>query len=490
MTCSIGLRRSVLALAVSLISAGAFAQTPKSDGVYRIPYEDGTKVRVTNDAKDHSPVGRIDMGGREGSTYRIVAAADGVIRFIEDGFSAQQDSDTAPQCNNNYVWIEHPNGEWTKYSHMRKDSTTVKANLKVGDTVKAGTYLGDEGTVGCSSGSHLHFEVGVPRDADPITTVGGFLQDNSGSKRNRDPRICNIPGGIFKSGETYIAEKTPGNIRSGLAEVARHGMPISDYQCFFDQMMVADYEPVWLDMFDIGGKIYVNVVARKRSGQGSGFHGLTGAQYQAKFEQLTQAGYRPAVIESYGQGGGVRYAGWFKKASGPQYAAYHGLDAGQHQARFDQLTGQGYRPVSVSVVSSGGRRYTALYEKKDIGSWALRSQIPLSDYQSVFNENAQAGRRVVYLDGYRHEGASYLSAIFSSAAPAGGKARHGLSGGQYQNEYESARQAGMLTDVVTGYDSGGGARYAAVWRAAAPAAVRATIQEAPAQAPARVRRQD
>ena len=271
---------------------------------------------------------------------------------------------------------------------------------------------------------------------------------------------------------------------------ARHGMPISDYQCFFDQMMVADYEPVWLDMFDVGGKIYVNVVARKRSGQGSGFHGLTGAQYQAKFEQLTQAGYRPAVIESYGQGGGVRYAGWFKKASGPQFAAYHGLDAAQHQARFDQLTEQGYRPVSVSVVSSGGRRYTAFYEKKNIGSWALRSQIALADYQNVFNENAQAGRRVVYLDGYRHEGTSYLSAIFSSAAPAGGKSRHGLTGGQYQNEYESARQAGMLTDVVTGYDSGGGARYAAVWRAAAPAAVRATIQEAPAQAPARVRRQD
>jgi hypothetical protein len=45
------------------------------------------------------------------------------------------------------VWIAHPNGEWTNYSHIAHDPAK-KAGLKVGDWVKAGQYLGDEGAVG------------------------------------------------------------------------------------------------------------------------------------------------------------------------------------------------------------------------------------------------------------------------------------------------------------------------------------------------------
>ena len=46
---------------------------------------------------------------------------------------------------------------------------TEDAGLSVGDSVSAGTFLGCEDDVGCASGTHLHFEVGVPEDpADPI----------------------------------------------------------------------------------------------------------------------------------------------------------------------------------------------------------------------------------------------------------------------------------------------------------------------------------
>jgi len=45
-----------------------------------------------------------------------MAAADGVIRFIVDKFSENRSGQTP--CNNNYVWIEHADNEWTKYSHL------------------------------------------------------------------------------------------------------------------------------------------------------------------------------------------------------------------------------------------------------------------------------------------------------------------------------------------------------------------------------------
>lgn len=447
-----------------ILGAGSAQALQKSRNVYRIPFADGTVVRVTNDHLKHSPIGRIDMSGKLGKQpYRIVAAADGVIRYIVDNFSAKV---TSGPCTNNYVWIEHANGEWTKYSHMRKGSTTGAAGLKVGQFVKAGTFLGYEDQVGCASGPHLHFEVGVPRASDPIATTGGFLKDNSGSKRNRIPRICGISGGIFTSGTSYTARKVPGTIKPGFAEVARHGVKAADYQCLFDQAVAAGYELVWVDGFDVRGKTYFNALFKPKSpGAWTAFHGLSGAAYQSKFTAYTGKGYRPRQVESYLSGGRVRYAVIFKKVSGPRFVAYHGVSASEHQRRFDRLTKEGYRPINVSVVSPGGKRtYAALYEKRDLGSWMARSFLTAGEYQQQFDANKKKGRQVIYLDTYVDHGQPRFSAIFSSKGTGPLRASHGLTGGQYQATWSKNTAAGYRTRVVTGYDVGGSARYAAVWR--------------------------
>lgn len=437
---------------------------PDSAGTYRIPYANGTGVRVTRDHADHTPVGRIDMVGRGGSEpYRIVAAADGTIRGIVDSFSARQDSGDGVTCNNNYVWIEHANGEWTKYSHMRQNSTTGKAGRKVGDQVKAGDYLGDEGQVGCASGPHLHFEVGRPRATEPFTTSGGFLTDNANSARNRVPRICGIPGGRFDSGEEYTARTAPGVLAGGSAEVARHGQRLADWQCQFEQARQAGYSPVWIDVFNTGSGAYVNSVWRAAAHDIRAFHGLTAAQYQDAFDDAKAAGYRPTILESYVDGG-VRYLAVFRKVSGPAYRVYHGRDADFHQAAMDKWPKDGFVPVSVSVVSDGGRRYSAIFEKRNIGSWQARSQLTPAEYQTFFDTNTKAGRHIAYLNGYRHGGQAYVVAIANSATPGGGRQNHGLTGAQYQDAWESARKAGLLTRSVAGYDSGDGARYAVSWR--------------------------
>ncbi len=451
-------------VALSLV-ANTAAQ-PKSKGVYRIPYQNGTTVKVTNDHKKHKPLGRIDMSGTGGGRYKIVAAADGTIRFIVDGFSKQVDSSSGDPCTNNYVWIEHANGEWPKYSHMTKNSTRKTARLKVGQFVKAGKFLGYEGQVGCASGSHLHFEVGVPRASDPITTTGGFLRDNAGSKRNRIPRICSIPGGAFQSGKDYEARKVPGNLSPGSKEVARHGLPERDYQCFFDQARNAGYEPAWVDGFNHKGKVYFNAVFRPKSGaKWAAFHNLSGSAYQSKFDQYTKTGFRPTQIESYRKGSSARYAVICKKGSGPRVAAYHGLSPAAHQKRFDDLTKKGWRPKNISVVSvRGSRKYTGLYEKTSIGSYVSKSFVSVGDYQKFFNENQKKGRQVAYLAAYEHKGKPYFSVIWNSKTKGAYRARHNLSGSKYQTEWKSAVQSGYRTRNVTGYSSGGTIRYAAVWR--------------------------
>jgi hypothetical protein len=458
-------RRAVLSLLALACSAPAFA-IDASKGVYRIPYADGTEVRVTNDHVKHSPPGRIDMSGRGGARYTVVAAADGTVRHVVDGFDKRLDckADPAPAQENNYVWIEHANGEWTKYTHMAKGSST-KAGIKVGKFVKAGTPLGEEADVGCASGDHLHFEVGVPRAKDGIVATGGFLADNAGSARNRIPRICGIDGGIFRSGTSYEARKVPGTIAAGAAEVARHGVPARDYQCLFDQAASAGYAPDWVEGFDVGGKVFYNAVFRPVAAMTAAFHGLTATQYQQRFDDLTGKGYRPHLVDVYATPAGVRYAAIFRRGSGPAFRAYHGLSADAHQQRMDDWTGQGYRPRNVAVASSGGQRvYAAIYEKADIGSWQAKSALDAGEYQQAFDANARDGRHLVYLNAYVHGGQPRFSAIWSSKAAGSYTARHGLSGAEHQAAWEQATGKGQGTRDVTGYAVGGSARYAGFWR--------------------------
>ena len=117
------------------------SQPLTSRGVYRIPYANGTLVSVTGDHFSHSPdFNEYDMHGEpnsDGEQYTIVAAAAGTIVAIDD-------SNAEPTSSNNYVWIAHNNGEWTKYTHLQTGSVTALGHF-VGEVVGAGTALGSRG---------------------------------------------------------------------------------------------------------------------------------------------------------------------------------------------------------------------------------------------------------------------------------------------------------------------------------------------------------
>jgi peptidase M23-like protein len=194
----------VLAIA-SLVGTSSSAAPPTkpgeakpSNGMYRLPFADGTKVKVFDDFHTHRPVGRTDLFAIDGhEPYRVVAAAAGRIVAVQDSYDEQQSGRAAADCHNNYVWIAHANGEWTNYSHVAKGSVTQKAKLKVGDRVEAGQYIGDEDAIGCAMLKHVHFEVAAPEAGDAID-AGGFLVDNEGGKREREPTFCGVREHLVK----------------------------------------------------------------------------------------------------------------------------------------------------------------------------------------------------------------------------------------------------------------------------------------------------
>lgn len=189
---------------ISHVSAQAFRF---SEGLYRVPYENGETINMGSDVWTHNPLGKYDMWADDANKL-IVAAADGWVRGIQESFNVAcftVDSLGNVTCcwnMNNYVIIEHPNGEFSGYTHVQFNSVSAQS-ISLNQWVTAGTPIGIEGNVGCSTGRHLHFEVSRPADpANGFQASGGFLNGEL-----LIPVICGIGTGQswFVQGGTYTS---------------------------------------------------------------------------------------------------------------------------------------------------------------------------------------------------------------------------------------------------------------------------------------------
>jgi hypothetical protein len=85
----------------------------------------------------------------------VLAAAEGVVTFIEDNLFDREKQSVIEKGLGNLVVIDHQNGYVSYYAHLKKNSVMVK----VGDTVKAQTRIAQIGSSGNSTDAHLHFEL-------------------------------------------------------------------------------------------------------------------------------------------------------------------------------------------------------------------------------------------------------------------------------------------------------------------------------------------
>lgn len=114
-----------------------YLTAPKYDGYYIRPILSGVKSQGIH---GHNGV---DLVSGFGSS--ILAAADGeVIVSKSSGYNGGYGS---------YIVIKHGNGTQTLYAHLSG------VQVSVGDSVLQGQVIGNMGSTGKSTGTHLHFEV-------------------------------------------------------------------------------------------------------------------------------------------------------------------------------------------------------------------------------------------------------------------------------------------------------------------------------------------
>lgn len=112
------------------------------------------KNRITNPySNTHKGV---DIGWNrkysEEQNYLVYPNCKGIVKEVQTGIPHDLGS-TGTRSWGNYVLIEHENGMYSRYAHLKD------VYCKVGEIVNENTTIGYMGNSGNANGVHLHFEV-------------------------------------------------------------------------------------------------------------------------------------------------------------------------------------------------------------------------------------------------------------------------------------------------------------------------------------------
>lgn len=154
------------------------------------------------------------------------------------------------------------------------------------------------------------------------------------------------------------------------------------------------------------------------------------------------------------------------------FQAYHGVTGAQHQTRFNDLSGQGYRMISLSVYGDpGDARYAAVWVQRSGPGWVAVHGVDSAGYQSFFNNWTAKGFVPVLVSATGTSGNAIFAAVFEQGIAGPWLARHGMTAGPeanagtFQSYNKTARDGKLILRSVAIYGTAGDRRYAAVWHA-------------------------
>ncbi|WP_349607241.1 TIR domain-containing protein [Cupriavidus sp. DF5525] len=193
-------------------------------------------------------------------------------------------------------------------------------------------------------------------------------------------------------------------------------------------------------------------------------HGLTSEELQHELDTLAGQGYRLVDLSGYAVGGQERYAAIWQKGSGPPREARHGLTANRYQQEFDRLVAQGYRPVHVSGYAVGDQvRFAAIWEKDAGVAWVARHDLTPGQFQRQFERLTTDGYRLVDVSGYVREGQDRYAAIWEKRPGPDWETHHGMSPELYKQEYDRLARQGYRPVRISAWGAGNTTHYAAIW---------------------------
>ncbi|KAL2835296.1 hypothetical protein BDW59DRAFT_156111 [Aspergillus cavernicola] len=250
---------------------------------------------------------------------------------------------------------------------------------------------------------------------------------------------------------------------------AHYRMTPSEYQQTFDHYTSLGYVLNSVSGYERASEAnYAAIFEQTDRGAWRSNHGMTSAEYVAKNAGFEEQGYHVRQVNGYNVDGEAVYAAIWEVEPEEVHKriTYHNLTASEMQERVDCYMKEGYRPSHISGYEIGGSPYFAVifeYIADDAAWWAW-GQLSSSEYQARFDEYLADGYRLRDVSGYSVGDDVFFVGIWdNSTAPGAWSARHGMDSSTFQSEFDKFKGEGYVLEVLSGYSTGAGDRYAALW---------------------------
>jgi CubicO group peptidase (beta-lactamase class C family) len=193
-------------------------------------------------------------------------------------------------------------------------------------------------------------------------------------------------------------------------------------------------------------------------------HGLSSQDYQRRFDELAASGYRLIDVSGWWDGGQQRFAAMWETGDGPAWQARHGIPIGDYQAVFDALAADGHRPVRLSFYATpSGPHVAGLWHGGPAPAWTARHGLSGADFQQEFDALTADGYRLVDVSGYEDGGQARYAGVWEKSGDGPWAARHGIAPEDYQAAFTRFSNEGLTLRKVTGFTVGTDIRYCAIW---------------------------
>lgn len=150
----------------SPVLVGGCGPAPGLVARYVLPFTPGEAYTLTQGncgAESHTGRFRYAYDFRMPSGTPVLAARDGIVMTVRDG----NPDGTRRVGDENFVIVRHPDGELSRYVHLRQHGALVEE----GHRVAAGDTIALSGDSGRSAFPHLHFDVADRCGSDGCRTI-------------------------------------------------------------------------------------------------------------------------------------------------------------------------------------------------------------------------------------------------------------------------------------------------------------------------------
>ncbi|WP_452225663.1 serine hydrolase [Lacinutrix chionoecetis] len=149
------------------------------------------------------------------------------------------------------------------------------------------------------------------------------------------------------------------------------------------------------------------------------------------------------------------------------WVAMHGMSSNKYQENFTKFSDKGFQLISIDGYLVNGKiYYAALWKKGNTSGLVARHGLTGQQYQEEFNKWREKGYQLIHIDGCSDGNKAIYAAIWQKGGQGNVRAKHGLTGKKYQEEFNKNHEDGYRLIHVSGYGVKGKLYYAAIWKKA------------------------